>query len=75
MKTVYFDFYGKPAKILLDEGETPDVCEVYNPETGDFEKRDDLTLDVMDSHGSNLINEADFLVLLEKVQDVAGKIE
>jgi len=68
MTVLYYNYNGVPAKIHLDDHETPDSCEIYDREAADFIKCDAQTLDVYDSHISTLITEDDFLALLDKVR-------
>ena len=73
MPVAYFDFHGKPAKLILDEDELPESCEIYDPAAGAFVLRDDLTLDVMNGYGSCLISEDAFQDLLNKVCHESGQ--
>lgn len=68
MKVLYYDFGGMPARIILDEADAPDICECYDPQTGDFVVLNELTLDVYDSYHSDLIDKNDFEALLAKVR-------
>ena len=72
MKTLYYDFGGMPARIILDADDTPDICEIFDPKAGAFVVRNELTLDVYDSYGSDLIGKEAFDALLEKVTAKAG---
>ena len=68
MSVRFFDFYGKPARVTVDNRDGPEVCEIFDPEQGAFVRRDELTLDVIDSHGSHLIAREQFEMLLAKVK-------
>ena len=72
MKALYYDFGGTPARIILDDHDTPETCECYNPMTAEFVERNELTLDVYDSHGSHLISKERFEALIETVRAKAG---
>ena len=52
MQLAYFDFFGTPAKLFLED-ELPERCELYDPTTDSFLLRDDLTLDVVSANSSN----------------------
>lgn len=67
-RIAYFDFYNRPAKVVTSGDWIPEVCEVYDCESGEFINRDDLTLDVISSHNSTLISEQTFRNLLEKMK-------
>lgn len=73
MPVRYFDFYGKPARVTVDDEDAPELCEVYDREQGVLVRRDDLTLDVIDSYGSDLISREAFDELMAKVQNKGGK--
>lgn len=62
----YFDYYGRPARVSVDENDVPVSCEVYDAAEGEFAVREDLTLDVTASAGSHLITEEQFGALLAK---------
>lgn len=68
----YYDFYGRPARITPGDADTPDICEVYDPARKHFVRRDDLTLDVYNSYGSLLIDQEDFMRLLDKAKNADG---
>ena len=68
MPVRYFDFYGNPARVTVDDHDRPELCEIYDPEQRTFVRRDELTLDVIDSSGSHLITGEQFEALLEKAQ-------
>jgi hypothetical protein len=68
MQLAYFDFFGTPAKLFLDEDGQPDRCELYDSASDSFFLRDDLTVDVMSANGSNLISEQDFEQLLARAR-------
>jgi hypothetical protein len=67
MQLAYFDFFGTPAKLFLEDG-LPERCELYDPTTDSFLLRDDLTLDVVSANGSSLISEQEFERLLTRVR-------
>jgi len=69
----YFDFYGKPARVTVDDEDIPELCEVYDPEQRALVRRNDLELDVIDSYGSNPITREKFEALLAKVRSKGGK--
>lgn len=71
MSVRFFDFYGKPARVTVDNRDRPKVCEIFDPKQGVFVRRDELTLDVIDSNGSHLIAREQFETLLAKVQGKA----
>lgn len=66
MPVRYFDFYGKPARVTVDDHDRPELCEIYDPERGTFVRRDELTLDVIDSSGSHLITHEQFEALVDE---------
>lgn len=72
MKIQHYDFYGRPAKVTLDEDDIPDTCEVFDAESDKFVTRDDLLLDVTDSSGSYWLSEDAFHALLERVRKRAA---
>lgn len=75
MAVAYFNFAGTPAKVVLDEDDIPQSCEIYDRRERVFAARDELTLDVIDSYDSLKISEQEFRKLLEKVQSETGKVE
>ncbi len=62
----YFDYYGRPARVSVDENDVPVRCEVYDAAEGALVPREDLTLDVTASAGSHLITEDQFDALLAR---------
>ena len=68
MKYVHFDYAGRPARIMLDDHDIPEGCEVYDPRQRKLVRDDTLTLDVMDAYDSRMISADEFTVLLSKAQ-------
>jgi hypothetical protein len=68
MQLAYFDFFGTPAKLFLDEDGLPERCEMYDSTTDSFVLRDDLTVDVWSASSSNLIYEQEFERLLARTR-------
>ncbi|HVT24160.1 MAG TPA: hypothetical protein VHD95_05990 [Rhizomicrobium sp.] len=68
MKYAHFDYAGRPARIVLDDHDIPESCEVYDPQQRALVRDDTLTLDVRDAYDSRLISPEEFAALLAKVQ-------
>lgn len=68
MKYAHFDYAGRPARIVLDDHDIPESCEVYDPHQRKLVRDDTLTLDVMDAYESRMISGDEFTALLAKVQ-------
>lgn len=64
----YFDYAGRPARIMMDDHDTPESCEVYDTRQRELVRDDMLTLDVMDAYDSHMISAEEFAALLAKAQ-------
>lgn len=78
MRFAYFDYFGRPAPLEVDDDDIPQRCEIYDEEKSDLVQNDRLTLDVWATSGSSLISEAAYDELLAKcrkkaMQQQAGK--
>lgn len=68
MKYAHFDYAGRPARIMLDDHDIPEGCEVYDPRQRKLVRDDTLTLDVRDAYESRLISADEFAAMLTKAQ-------
>ena len=64
----YFDYAGRPARIMTDAEDRPESCEVWNPTQNKLVRDDSFTLDVMNAYESRLISAEEFAALLDKLQ-------
>lgn len=64
----YFDYAGRPARIMMDDHDIPESCEVYDTRQRKLVRDDMLTLDVMDAYDSHMISAEEFAALLAKAQ-------
>lgn len=64
----YFDYAGRPARIMTDAEDHPESCEVWNATQNKLVRDDSFTLDVMNAHESRLISAEEFAALLAKAQ-------
>jgi hypothetical protein len=64
----YFDYAGRPARITVDDHDTPESCEVYDTRQRKLVRDDTLTLDVINAYDSRMISAEDFAALLAKAQ-------
>lgn len=64
----YFDYAGRPARIMTDDHDIPESCEVYDTRERKLVRDDALTLDVMDAYDSRMISAEEFTALLAKAQ-------
>jgi len=64
----YFDYAGRPARIMLDDHDIPESCEVFDTRQRKLVRNDTLTLDVMDAYESRMISAGEFAALLAKAQ-------
>ncbi|MCZ7641537.1 MAG: hypothetical protein M5U33_00655 [Pseudorhodoplanes sp.] len=64
----YFDYAGRPARIMMDDHDIPESCEVYDTRLRKLVRDDTLTLDVMDAYDSRMISAEEFAALLSEVQ-------
>lgn len=64
----YFDYAGRPARIMTDAEDQPESCEVWNAAKKKLVRDDSFTLDVMNAYESRLISAEEFAELLAKAQ-------
>jgi hypothetical protein len=64
----YFDYAGRPARIVVDDHDIPESCEVYDTRERALVRDDTLILDVIDAYESRMISPDEFTALLAKAQ-------
>jgi hypothetical protein len=67
----YFDYAGRPARIMTDDEDRPESCEVWSAAQKKLVRDDSFTLDVMNAYESRLITADEFAALLAKAQQSA----
>jgi hypothetical protein len=67
----YFNYAGRPARIMTDTEDRPESCEVWNAAQKKLVRDDSFTLDVMNAYESRLISAEEFTALLAKAQQSA----
>lgn len=66
MKIAYYNYAGRPARLILDDEDIPERCELFDKETESFVVRDDQTADIWFGHDAYLISKDDFDALVAK---------
>ena len=64
-KYIYYNYVGRPARVMLVENDIPELCEIYDPDQKKLVRDDRLMLDVLEHHRSILISAAEFEALLK----------
>lgn len=69
MMVRYYNFFGVPGRVVFDDDETPDSCEVYKKKLKGLEADNTVMLDMLTQHQSQEISHAEFCELLNRLQN------
>jgi hypothetical protein len=69
VRYVYYNYSGRPARVMLDDKDLPESCEVYDPQRKTLVRDEWVRDDVFfNTHLAQEISAEEFAALLEQLQ-------